>query len=220
MTVTPSPPEYKQSVSSSSDTPTNPPSIAPDALRMRTAATASTNPTHRASSPTKPAVYKWRTKKAYLQAVEYFMTEMIIVYTVFALCIIFSLANLARFNMRQGWVVYLAAAQLVAIPVPCVLIYYSYRAVMENKGGDGTIRAIKWAVILLCLNMQAVLAYVDVNEEPGMNGFSEFLEGFTGFIGFISATVVEGLMSWSKLTWFHSKSWLGVQADVLRELPE
>ncbi|KAJ3277870.1 hypothetical protein HK104_002902, partial [Borealophlyctis nickersoniae] len=67
--------------------------------------------------PAKPALYKHGTKTAYRKDVEDFKTEMISIYAVLGLCIIFALANLARFNMRQGWVVYLAAAQLVALPV-------------------------------------------------------------------------------------------------------
>ncbi|KAJ3282811.1 hypothetical protein HK104_010712 [Borealophlyctis nickersoniae] len=208
MTATPPPPVDEQSVSSSSDTPTNASSIAPDALRMRTVATASTDPTHPAPSPAKPAVYKWRTKKEYRKVVQDFKAMMIIVYPNLALCIVFALANLAKFKERQGCVVYLAAAQLVAIPVSCGLIYLSYWVVIGNK------------VILLCLNMQAVLAYVDVNDEAGMDSFSEFLEALTGFIGFIGATFVEGLMSWSALTWFHDGYWREMQVDVERNLRE
>ncbi|KAJ3288961.1 hypothetical protein HK104_007835 [Borealophlyctis nickersoniae] len=210
MSFNAAPPQYEETVSTASDTPT-------DARRMRTAATAFTDRTNPAPLPANLAMYKYRTKKAYRKAVQDFKTKMIVVYTVLAFCIIFALANLAKFKERQGWMVYLAAAQLGAIPVWCRLIYVSYRTVIVNKGGELRIRRIMWAVMLLCLNMQAVLAYMDVNDEAGMDSI-KFLESFTGFIGFLYAIFVEGLFCWDVLAWFHNEFWLGMQADVEREL--
>ncbi|KAJ3270735.1 hypothetical protein HK104_004864 [Borealophlyctis nickersoniae] len=183
---------------------------------MRTAAaTASTDPSYPVPLPATPAVYKYRTKKAYREAVQDFKTGIILTYRDLGLYIVFAVANLGKFKERQGWVVYLAAA-----PVWCVLIYLAYRTVMENKGGDLTIRRSMGVVMLLCLNMQAVLAYVDVNDEAGMDSFSKFLEALTGFIGFIYAIYVEGVLCYNVLAWFHNESWLGVQVDVERQLPE
>ncbi|KAJ3294456.1 hypothetical protein HK104_003564 [Borealophlyctis nickersoniae] len=182
------PPQYEATVSTASDTPT-------DALRMRTAATTSTDRTHAAPSPAK-FVYKHRTEEAYLEAVKKFKSDM---------------EGKVSFNDMQGWVVYLACAQLVAIPVWCVLNYVAYRAVMRNKGGDEIIINIMYGVMFLCLNLQGVLAYLDPRD-----GFWGYLHMFTGYVGFIGAV---GMVA-EAAVWFHHEFWNLTQADVLRELRE
>ncbi|KAJ3299851.1 hypothetical protein HK104_006588 [Borealophlyctis nickersoniae] len=170
-----------------------------------------TDGTHPAPSPTKPAVYKHRTKKAYLDAVAKFKSDMEAVSIALALSVVFSLTTPVEFNDRQGWALYLASAQLVAIPVWCALIYVSYRAVMRNKGGDEVIIKILYGVIFLCLTLQGVLAYRDPKDS-----FWGFLHMCTGFIGFVGAMV----MANEAAKWFHNEFWNPTQADVLRELPE
>ncbi|KAJ3274110.1 hypothetical protein HK104_004164 [Borealophlyctis nickersoniae] len=178
-----------------------------------------TDGSHPAPSPAKPAMYKYRTKKAYLEAVKRFESDMELVYGALAPSVVFSLTNLVKFNDRKGWVVYLASAQLLAIPVWCVLICLSYRAIIRNKGGDETIMNIMGAVMILCLNMQGALAY---NDKAGMASFSEFLEALVGYIGCIGAIFVECGLCCEALAWVHNEYWRGywweMQADVLREL--
>ncbi|KAJ3280282.1 hypothetical protein HK104_000781 [Borealophlyctis nickersoniae] len=153
-------------------------------------------------------MFKHRTKESY-------ESDMEPVNYALPLSIIFSLTNLLKFNDRQGWVVYLASAQLAAIPVWCVLDFLSYRAV-RNKGSDVTLENIMWAVMLLCLNMQGQLAY---NDEAGKGSFSESLEALAGYIGFIGASFVECVLCCEALARVWRGYWSGMQADVLRELP-
>ncbi|KAJ3272182.1 hypothetical protein HK104_004525 [Borealophlyctis nickersoniae] len=226
------PPTYEQTASSSSDTLTGPSNTTtPNAVRMRSTAAAAATTTasssdrvrsnNVAASPARPPVFKHRTKAAYSQAVANFKGSLEPVYATLIWSVLFSLMNLARFNERQGWAVYLAVAQLGAVPLLCLFMYLSFRAVTRNQGGDEIVIGMMHALVLLGLNLQVALVYVDLSDVP-MNKQNS-MEGFEMVMGVCSGmgAVIAWVWTCSQVgVWFHYTLWKGTEAGVYGVLPD
>ncbi|KAJ3288041.1 hypothetical protein HK104_008355 [Borealophlyctis nickersoniae] len=221
MTTNPAPPTYEQNTKTAS-------TIASNAVRARTAgATVSSSdgvvhPTHIAPPAPKPVPQKHKTKKGYWEYLTKFKEAMIFVYIFLAISVVFSVLNLMNFNKRSGCgMCCLALAQLGGIPLWCRYIWLSFRAVTHNEVGDEKIIKTMRAVIVVCLNMQAALAYVDLEgKKQKDDSFLEGLERILGVFSFLGAVAGELWFIWEAAYWFHYTVWEPAETTVYRALPD